>query len=449
MKRVITYGTFDLFHEGHIKLLERSKKLGDYLIVGVTTDNYDKMRGKLNVKQSLIERIENVKKSGLADEIIVEEYEGQKVEDVQKYNIDIFAIGSDWYGKFDYLNEFCDVIYLERTKGISSTKLRNKNDSILKIGIIGNGRIANRFIPESKYVSGINVEGIFGINEINIKRFADKYELNFYTSDYDVFLNKVDAIYIASPHNTHYEYAKKAIIAKKHVLCEKPITLDLSRTLELVELSKNNNVVLMEAIKTAFCPGFLRLISIAKSGVIGDLTNIEATFTKIENRNGREFNHNVGGGSFNELSSYVILPVIKLLGTNYKDINFISRYDNEKNVDIFTKTNIIYETSIATLNVGLGVKSEGDLKICGTKGYIYVKAPWWKTEEFELKFENFNENKKYSYRFEGDGLRYEIAEFLNNINNNKESYMLSNEDIIAISKIISLYNNQEGIIKIG
>ena len=124
MKKVITYGTFDLFHEGHRRLLERAKKLGDYLIVGVTTENYDKSRGKLNVQQSLMERIENVKKSGLADEIIIEEYEGQKVDDIQKYNVDVFVIGSDWTGKFDYLREYCEVIYLERTKDISSTKLR-------------------------------------------------------------------------------------------------------------------------------------------------------------------------------------------------------------------------------------------------------------------------------------------------------------------------------------
>jgi choline-phosphate cytidylyltransferase len=113
MKKVITYGTFDLFHEGHKRLLERAKNLGDHLIIGVTTDNYDKSRGKLNVHQSLMERIENVKKSGLADQIIIEEYEGQKINDIQKYDIDIFAIGSDWVGKFDYLEDYCKVIYLD------------------------------------------------------------------------------------------------------------------------------------------------------------------------------------------------------------------------------------------------------------------------------------------------------------------------------------------------
>lgn len=126
MIKVITYGTYDLLHFGHIRLLERAKALGDYLIVGVTSDDYDKSRGKINVQQSLMERIEAVQATGIADEIIVEEYEGQKIDDILKYNVDIFTVGSDWRGVFDYLNEYCKVVYLDRTKGISSSELREK-----------------------------------------------------------------------------------------------------------------------------------------------------------------------------------------------------------------------------------------------------------------------------------------------------------------------------------
>ena len=107
MIKVITYGTYDLLHYGHIRLLERAKALGDYLIVGVTADDFDITRGKINVQQTLIERIEAVRSTGLADEIVVEEYEGQKIDDIQRLHIDIFTVGSDWIGKFDYLNEFC------------------------------------------------------------------------------------------------------------------------------------------------------------------------------------------------------------------------------------------------------------------------------------------------------------------------------------------------------
>ena len=133
MVTVITYGTFDLLHHGHIRLLERAKTLGDYLIVGVTADDYDKTRGKINVQQSLMERIEAVRATGLADKIIVEEYEGQKIDDILRYNVDIFTVGSDWKGQFDYLDVYCKVIYLERTEGVSSSELRTEKNN-LRVG---------------------------------------------------------------------------------------------------------------------------------------------------------------------------------------------------------------------------------------------------------------------------------------------------------------------------
>ena len=95
MKKVITYGTFDLFHQGHYNLLKRAKELGDYLIVGVTTEHFDESRGKVNVVDSVLERVENVRKTGFADEIILEDHIGQKIEDIQKYQIDIFTVGWD------------------------------------------------------------------------------------------------------------------------------------------------------------------------------------------------------------------------------------------------------------------------------------------------------------------------------------------------------------------
>jgi len=130
MIKVITYGTFDLLHYGHIRLLERAKALGDYLIVGVTSDEFDKKRGKCHVQQPLSERIEAVRKTGLADEIIIEKEIGQKQTDILQRNVDIFTVGSDWTGHFDYLKKYCRVVYLERTKGISSSEIRNMEEKI-------------------------------------------------------------------------------------------------------------------------------------------------------------------------------------------------------------------------------------------------------------------------------------------------------------------------------
>ena len=152
VKKVITYGTYDLLHYGHIKLLERAKALGDYLVVGVTSDDFDRTRGKINVKESLMERVEAVRKTGLADEIIVEEYEGQKIDDIKRLGIDIFTVGSDWVGKFDYLNEFCKVVYLDRTAGVSSTEIRTQN-GIVRIGVIGRSHVVAKFETESHFVN--------------------------------------------------------------------------------------------------------------------------------------------------------------------------------------------------------------------------------------------------------------------------------------------------------
>ena len=195
MVKVITYGTYDLFHEGHYNLLKNAKALGDYLIVGVTSDYFDKSRGKFNVRDSLMTRIDNVRATGFADEIVVEEYFGQKIDDIKRFNVDIFTVGSDWEGYFDYLNEYCKVVYLPRTQGISSTQIRNSEN--IRLGIIGNEVILDRFLDESKFVSGIDIIGgyteaesvdtIYKSHQFNnLEQFGSSEEL----------LDKVDAVYI-------------------------------------------------------------------------------------------------------------------------------------------------------------------------------------------------------------------------------------------------------------
>ena len=191
MKKVITYGTYDLLHYGHIRLLERAKALGDYLIVGVTADDFDKNRGKINVQQSLMERVEAVRNTGLADEIIIEEYEGQKIDDIRKYNIDIFTVGDDWVGKFDYLKEYCQVIYLKRTKGVSSSELRQEKRN-LRLGLVGESTILKKIIKESAFVNGLTISGAFSEKQEVLKDFFE--DIPVYDK-YEELLQKSDAIY--------------------------------------------------------------------------------------------------------------------------------------------------------------------------------------------------------------------------------------------------------------
>lgn len=443
MTKVITYGTFDLFHEGHYRLLQRAKALGDYLIVGVTTENFDQTRGKLNVVDSLMTRVENVKKTGFVDEIIIEEREGQKVSDVKSYQVDIFTVGSDWRGIFDYMTDYCKVVYLERTKNISSTILREQNSKIQRIGIIGAGRIAQRFMVEVKLVSGVSVQAVYNPNCSSVKKFGKKWEIDAY-SNLDEFLNTVDVVYIASPHETHYKYTKIALENCKHVLCEKPFLLKKSQAKELYDLANEKKLVLMEGIKTAYCPGFNKLVNIACSGTIGNIRYIDACFTKIELKTNRELTDKKYGGSFTELGSYVIFPVIKFFGTKYEELKFESIQDENK-IDIFTKVSFTYPKGLATVTCGLGVKAEGRLLIAGTKGYIVVEAPWWKTSYFEVHYENSNKIEKYSERFLGDGLRYEISDLLNRINGNeKNAFKFTQEESIAMSDVMERFLQSEG-----
>ena len=208
MKKVITYGTFDLLHYGHISLLHRAKALGDYLIVGITSDDFDRCRGKINVRQTLMERVAAVSELGIADEIIVEEYEGQKINDIQKYGIQIFTVGSDWKGMFDYLNEYCQVIYLERTHGISSSEIRGEHRSI-RLGIAGDDVYLDKFYEESKFVNGLKVTAFY--KESISKVGAQHCKQICITDDFDQVLELVEAIYIHSYPQKHYELIKKAL----------------------------------------------------------------------------------------------------------------------------------------------------------------------------------------------------------------------------------------------
>ena len=447
MKKVITYGTYDLLHQGHINLLRRAKALGDYLIVGVTSDSFDKGRGKLNVRNNVLERIEAVKATGYADEVIIEDYLGQKIDDIQRYDVDIFAIGSDWEGKFDYLNEYCRVVYLPRTEGISSTMLREETEETFKIGIVGSGRIARRFVPETKVVNSVDVVAVYDPNIENVNKFSEEFDIKGFSCDFQSFLNEVDAVYIASPHLMHYQYTKESLYAGKHVLCEIPFVLSGSEAKELYDYAEANNLVLLEASKTAFCPSFNHLVTLVKSGVIGEVIDVKASLSKVVSAPTRELDLLQAGGAMNEHAPLTLMAIIKLLGKDFSHVDFHSKMEN--GVDVYTKIVINFPHATSSATLGIGVKTEGNLVVSGTKGYIYVPAPWWLTSFFEVRYEDQTKNKKYFYSYDGEGLRYEIQEFVSMIVNNRRScYKLRRRESIAIAEIIEKYRNKENYTEI-
>ena len=446
MKKVITYGTYDLFHRGHYNLLKRAKDLGDYLIVGVTTDNFDLERGKMNTCNNVMERIEAVKATGLADQIVIEEYRGQKIDDIQKYGVDIFAIGSDWEGYFDYLKEFCEVVYLPRTQGISSTQLRQERP-VVQIGIIGTGSIASRFVPEAENVNSAQITAAYNPNGSENKEFCAKYNIAVAAQSLVELYGECNAVYIASPHYTHYEYAKSALMAGKHVLCETPFVFSKTQAEELYQIAEEKNLVLMVALKTAYTPAFGHLFSLLKSRVIGDIVEVNASVTTLTAESSEKLDSKRFGGSMSENACFPLLPIFKFLGMDFRNINFYSKMKNE--VDMFTKAVFRYDHAVASFQVGLGVKTEGSMTIAGTKGYVYVPAPWWKTDYFEVRYEDQNQNKKYFYPFVGEGLRYEIKDFVASILANGSHYSkVSKAENIRMAEVQELYIKENNLFKL-
>lgn len=441
MTKVITYGTYDLLHYGHIRLLEKAKALGDYLIVGVTADDFDKTRGKINVQQSLMERVEAVSETGLADEIIIEEYEGQKIDDIKKYDVDIFTVGSDWIGKFDYLNEYCKVVYLDRTQGVSSSEIRAQKHE-LKFGLVGETSILNKIENECQFVNGLSVTEIYSENTLQLSEqlcvLAEKQ------LDYKVFLNSVDAVYIASHPSRHYEQVRAAILNGKHVLCEAPIALSPHEVDELFKLARDNKCILMEGIKTAFSTAYARLLLLVKSGKIGKVMSVDATCTSL--RDIYSISEEGKKTMWNSICGWgptAMLPVFQLLGTQYSKKHIVSSFaDAHNQMDLFTKVEFVYPDAVASIKVGKGIKSEGELIVSGTKGYVYVPAPWWKTDYFEIRYENPADNRRYFYQLEGEGIRYELVSFLKSIEMGKNMSYIGSDITKAISEMIYSFENR-------
>lgn len=310
----------------------------------------------------------------------------------------------------------------------------------MKLGMIGTGRIAKRAVRELVHVPEIALVSVFNPNCEHGKAFATS-AMNIYGEgkekitaypDLGSFANSVGAVYIATPHGTHFSYAEKMLLAGKHVICEKPLCLNEDGAKKLFEIAASNDLVLMEAVKTAFCPGYKKLEEVVKSGAIGDVVDVEATFTRLTEPVGREFDPKACGGSFTEFGSYTLLPIFRFLGTDFDDVSLHSIM-TDSGVDGYSKVtfsfsekekpesskNLCKNVSVratATARTGLTAKSEGQLVITGSKGYVLVPSPWWLTRYFEVRHEDPDQIEKFDCEYEGDGLRYEFEELLKRVN---------------------------------
>lgn len=316
----------------------------------------------------------------------------------------------------------------------------------MRIGIIGTGRIAARFADtaltgiESTYISCV-----YNPREESAVRFIQQHNIQACTADWDEFVDNIDAAYVASPHETHYEYSRKLLLSGKHVLCEKPAALKKAQVRELIDIAQNNQLVYMEALKTAYCPGYKALIKIAESGRIGRIVEVEAAFSRLTPLNTREYKDDDCNGSFLEFGSYTLLPVLTLLGCEYDDVTFRT-VRAQNGVDAYTKAFIEYKDEYidktAIVKTGLGAKTEGQLVVTGTNGYILAKSPWWLTKEFEVRYENPGKIERYRFGYEGTGLCYEVREFVHRIkNNDKKTVDISDNISIAMAGVMERFTD--------
>lgn len=316
----------------------------------------------------------------------------------------------------------------------------------MRIGIIGTGRIAARFADtaltgiESTYISCV-----YNPREESALMFIQQHNIQACTADWDEFVDNIDAAYVASPHETHYEYSRKLLLSRKHVLCEKPAALKKEQVRELIDIAQNNQLVYMEALKTAYCPGYKALIQIAESGRIGRIVEVEAAFSRLTPLNTREYKDDDCNGSFLEFGSYTLLPVLTLLGCEYDDVTFRT-VRAQNGVDAYTKAFIEYKDEYidktAIVKTGLGAKTEGQLVVTGTNGYILAKSPWWLTKEFEVRYENPGKIERYRFGYEGTGLCYEVREFVHRIkNNDKKTVDISDNISIAMAGVMERFTD--------
>jgi glycerol-3-phosphate cytidylyltransferase len=419
MKKVITYGTFDMFHLGHRRLLERAKALGDYLIVGVTSDSFDRERGKLNVRESLARRIESVRQTGLADEIIVEEYQGQKLSDVVKYGAHVFAIGSDWQGKFDYLGKYCEVTYLDRTKGVSSTDLREADGGMLRIGVWTDAAGDADLVREVNFVSGLEVTGVYADDAAGRTAFQNQYDLQKSYADAGVLCAENDLIFVHMRRRDRFGAVQTALGAGKHVIADFPFNKP-EEAQELFALAREKGLVLIERVPLAYLSTFHQLIWMLHGGAIGQVLSVECSLP--------------AQGSFRDAEALAAFAVTRILGTENADVRRLALRSRARSDKVFFS----YPDAAAVCTISDSSWLTPGMTILGTDGRVDVPGAWWTMNYFRLYEGESTEPRRYSFNTEGPGLRYLLAEAVKAISEKRtESGVLTHEKSLRLMDVLA------------
>ena len=317
---------------------------------------------------------------------------------------------------------------------ISRESFLKQGDGCVKIGVIGTGSIATRFAEEIAHVQKTYIYSAYSPDEKELERYCDRFGITNDCHSVEDMLEDVDAVYIASPYLTHYEYAKMALQAGRHVLCETPFTQTYKETQELYQLAEKKGLILALALKTAYCPSFIQILENVRQGYIGEVVELTtATTTLLAQGVSTSFNNE----RLAENAIYGMLATIKVMGAKYKQATAFTKEDDER--ILYLDLMMEYADAIAHIKAGTGVKSESSMVVSGTKGYIYVPAPWWKPAYFEIRFENQSDNRKLYFPYEESGLRYEIQYFIDRIHLKPTKEYIAKDELLILARMTEKY----------
>lgn len=319
---------------------------------------------------------------------------------------------------------------------------------MVKWGIIGPGAIANAFAKEVKNSQGGKVIAVFGRNEERAKNFSEKYNIEKYYSDINKFLSddNIDAVYIATPHNYHMEYVIKCIKAKKHILCEKPFSYNYKTSKEVLDLAKENNVFIMEALWTLFLPAINKAKTWIKENKIGKVKLITANFgfKSEEDVNSRLYNADLAGGALLDVGIYPILFSNFIMNDIPKEIK-ATAVMTRTGVDETDVINLKYKDgALASLTCSIAAETDNTAVIYGEKGKIVIPTFWMAKEAYLYSYES---EEKFEDKYNEAGYKYEIIEANKcMVNNSLESDIVSHDVTLGLAKIMDEIREQIGLV---
>ncbi len=239
-------------------------------------------------------------------------------------------------------------------------------------------------------------------------------------------------------------------------MCESPIAKSVKQCDELFGLADSMGLVLMDSLRTAYSTAYARMLLLVKGGRIGEVVSVDATCTNLKTNEDTAAVSNLKWSSMTAWGPTALLPIFQILGVGETSLRIASRCSkNDKSFDEFSRVSVEYPKAVASAKVGAGAKSEGDLVISGTKGYIYVPAPWWKTEYFEIRYENPADNRRYFFQLDGEGIRFEWVQFLRmiaEVSNGADGADVNRRDggierdvTREICRVVSAFENGENV----